>query len=403
MSSDLERRYRSVMMPTYDPLPILPASARGSIVTDIEGRDHVDFAGGVAVTGLGHCHPALVAALKTQADTIWHLSNTFANEPALVLAERLTELTFADRAFFSNSGAEANEAALKLARRHAHVTHGPHKHEIVGIEGSFHGRTFFTVATGGTPTHAAGYGPLPAGIVHTPPNDIEALEAAVSDLTCAVILEPILGQGGVLPLDRAYIAAARDLCDAHDALLIVDEIQCGVGRSGALFVHQQMGITPDILTTAKALGGGFPIGATLATEAVSSVFTPGSHGSTFGGNPLACAVANAVLDEVTRPELLSNVAARHDQLITGLDEIGTETGLFTEVRGAGLLLGIVLAEEYAGRARDVQLAALEAGVMILTAGPRVLRLGPALNLTEAEAEMGLRGLARSARSVTGYH
>ncbi len=384
------------MMPTYGPLPLLPDRARGCDVIDVDGRHYLDLAGGIAVNALGHCHPALVGALTEQAGKLWHLSNVFTNEPALELAERLTSLTFAERVFFANSGAEANEAALKLARRFASDHFGPDKHEIVALDRSFHGRTLFTVAVGGTPAYAEGFGPTPQGIRHVAPNDLAALEEAVGPRTAAVLMEPIVAEGGILPLDEAYVRRARELCDEHDALLIFDEVQTGVGRTGTLYAYQGLGVVPDILTTAKALGGGFPIGAALSTATIASSFVKGTHGSTFGGNPLACAVANAVLNEVVKPELLANVAARSTQLRDGLERIGRETGVFESVRGRGLLLGGVLAEPHRGRSKDLQLAGVPEGVLTLVAGVDVLRITPALNITEAEAELGLERIHRAA-------
>ncbi len=386
------------MMPTYGPLPLLPDHARGCDVVDVDGRHYLDLAGGIAVNALGHCHPALVDALTAQANKLWHLSNVFTNEPALELAETLTSLTFAERVFFANSGAEANEAALKLARRYASDHVGSDKFEIVALDKAFHGRTLFTVAVGGTPAYAEGFGPTPEGIRHVAPNDIAALEGAVGPRTAAVLMEPIVAEGGILPLDEVYVRRARELCDEHGALLIFDEVQTGVGRTGTLYAYQALGVVPDILTTAKALGGGFPIGAALSTAKIAASFVKGTHGSTFGGNPLACAVANAVLSEVTRPDLLANVVARGEQLRDGLERIGNDTGVFESVRGRGLLLGGVMAEPYRGRSKDLQLRCVPEGVLTLVAGVDVLRLTPALNITEAEADLGLERLRAAAEA-----
>lgn len=395
-STELDKRIGAVMMPTYGPLPLLPARAFGCDVEDQDGKHYLDLAGGIAVNALGHCHPVLVEALTTQANKLWHLSNVFANDPALTLAETLVANTFADKVFFSNSGAEANEAALKLARRYAYDHSGPDKHEIIALQKAFHGRTFFTVSTGGTPEYATGFGPLPPGIVHVPPNDIDQMAAAIGPQTAAVILEPIVAEGGIISLDTDYLAAVRDLCDANGALLIFDEVQTGVGRTGTLYAHEQLGVTPDIISSAKALGGGFPIAATLARAEVAASFVKGTHGSTYGGNPLGCAVANAVLGEVTKPELLANVAARSAQLRDGLATIGKDTGIFDEIRGRGLLIGAAMSEEFLGRAKEVQLAAVSKGLLMLIAGPDVCRLTPALNITEAEADLGLERLAVTA-------
>jgi len=278
----------------------------------------------VAVTALGHCHPAMIRALESQARTIWHVSNWFTNEPALRLAKRLVDATFAERVFFCNSGAEANEAALKLARRYANDHFGAAKNRIVSTLNAFHGRTLFTVTAGGQAKYASGFGPSPAGITHLPYNDVAALEAEFAqfgDEICAVILEPMQGEGGMTPGTPEFLQAARRLCDEHDALLILDEIQSGMGRTGALFSYMQKGIVPDILTSAKGLGGGFPIGAMLTTEKVASAFSVGVHGTTYGGNPLACAVAGAVFDVINTTEVLDGVKARHALFMEGLKAI----------------------------------------------------------------------------------
>src|SRR5690606_25694970 len=287
-------------------------------------------------------HPALVQTLTEQAGKLWHISNIFTNEPALRLARKLVDATFAERAFFCNSGAEANEAAFKLARRYAHDTFGSEKYEIVSALNSFHGRTLFTVTVGGQPKYSDGFGPKIEGIKHVPYNDLEALKAVVSDKTCAVVLEPIQGESGVLPADQAYLEGARKLCDEHGALLIFDEVQTGMGRTGELFAYMHYGVTPDILTNAKSLGGGFPIGLMLTTDKVAKHFSVGTHGTTFGGNPLACAVAETVVDIVNTPEVLQGVEDRHERLKAGLLELGERYGVFSQVRGMGLLIGCVL-------------------------------------------------------------
>ncbi|MEZ5341419.1 MAG: aminotransferase class III-fold pyridoxal phosphate-dependent enzyme [Acidimicrobiales bacterium] len=272
----------NVLVPTYAPLPIVPAVAAGSTVTDTEGNSYIDLGAGIAVTALGHNPPVLHAALMAQADRLWHVSNIFANEPAIRLAERLVSVSFADRVFFSNSGAEANEAALKLARRHAYNKGLTDKYEIIALDGAFHGRTLFTVSVGGTAAYKEGFGPPLEGIVHITPNSVDELLAAISERTCAVIVEPIQGEGGVRPLDIEFLQAARAACDANDALLIFDEIQTGAGRTGTLYAYEQMGVVPDVLTTAKGLGGGIPIGATLVAGDAAEALGRGSYGTTFG-------------------------------------------------------------------------------------------------------------------------
>ncbi len=392
--------YERVMVPSYAPASIIPVSGKGSRVRDQQGREYIDMAGGIAVNALGHCHPALVSALTDQAGRLWHLSNGFTNEPALRLAHALCELTFADRVFFANSGAEANEAALKLARRHAWSKAGEGKHGIVSALGSFHGRTLFTVSVGGQEKYLDGFRPAPGGITHVPFNDIAALEAAVSDTTCAVILEPIQGEGGIRPAEREYLQAARRLCDQHDALLIFDEIQTGVGRSGHLYTYMAYGVVPDVLTTAKALGCGFPIGAMLTTASAAECLGVGTHGSTFGGNPLACAVALKALEIINTPEVLAGVQARHQQLRAGLEAINTRHALFREIRGQGLLVGVELIESWHGRAKEFVTATLEEGAMILVAGPDVLRMAPSLIIPESDIDEALNALERAIVRLT---
>ena len=386
--------FDQVMVPCFAPAPFIPVRGEGSRVWDQDGRMYIDFAAGVAVTALGHCHPAMVRAIEEQARAIWHVSNWFTNEPALRLAKRLTDATFAERVFFCNSGAEANEAALKLARRYAHDRHGPHRSRVVSTVNAFHGRTLFTVTAGGQAKYATGFGPNPAGFTHLHYNDVAALEAefaAHGDEICAVILEPMQGEGGMTPGTPEYLQAARRLCSAHGALLILDEIQSGMGRTGALFSYMQKGIVPDILTSAKGLGGGFPIGAMLTTAEVASAFSVGVHGTTYGGNPLACAVAGAVFDVINTTEVLEGVKARHALFMEGLRAINARRPVFRDLRGEGVWIGCELAEAWRGRSMDVMNAAGEAGLLLLVAGPDVVRLAPSLVISLDEI---LEGLAR---------
>jgi len=386
--------FNRLMVPCYAPAPFVPVRGEGSRVWDQEGRMYIDFASGVAVTSLGHCHPAIVKALDAQARTLWHMSNWFTNEPALRLARRFTEATFAERVFFCNSGAEANEAALKLARRYAHDRSGPQRIRVVSALNAFHGRTLFTVTAGGQPKYSSGFGPNPAGITHVRYNDIAALEAefaAHGNEICAVLLEPMQGEGGMTPGTPEYLQAARRLCTAHGALLILDEIQSGMGRTGALFSYMQKGIVPDILTSAKGLGGGFPIGAMLTTADIASAFTVGVHGTTYGGNPLACAVAGAVFDVINTTEVLDGVKARHALFIEGLRAINGRRQVFRDLRGEGVWIGCELTEAWCGKAVDVMTAAGEAGLLVLVAGPDVLRIAPSLVISLDEI---LEGLAR---------
>lgn len=387
------------MVPSYAPAAFVPVRGQGSRVWDQSGRELIDFTGGIAVNVLGHCHPALVAALTQQASTLWHISNVFTNEPTLRLGRKLVEATFAERVFFCNSGAEANEAAFKLARRVAHDRFGPQKHEIIAATNSFHGRTLFTVSVGGQPKYSDGFGPKIQGITHVPYNDLEALKAAISDKTCAVVLEPIQGEGGLIAADPAYLEGARALCDAHSALLVFDEVQTGMGRTGKLFAYMHYGVVPDILSSAKSLGGGFPIAAMLTTDDLAKHFAPGTHGTTYGGNPLACAVGDAVLDIVNTREVLEGVELRHQLFTRRLEVLGKQYGLFDQVRGMGLLLGCVLNDAWKGKAKQVLDAAAAEGLMVLQAGPDVVRFAPSLVVEEADIAEGLERFERALRKL----
>jgi succinylornithine aminotransferase len=386
--------FDEVMVPCYAPAPFIPVRGEGSRVWDQDGRMYIDFSSGVAVTALGHCHPAMIRALTDQAHMLWHVSNWFTNEPALRLAKRLIDNTFAERVFFGNSGAEANEAALKLARRYAHDKFGDRKVRIISTLNSFHGRTLFTVTAGGQPKYASGFGPNPAGFTHLPYNDVDALErefAAHGDEICAVLLEPMQGEGGMTPGTPEFLQAARRLCTEYNALLILDEIQSGMGRTGTLFSYMQKGIVPDILTSAKGLGGGFPIGAMLTTTEIASAFAVGVHGTTYGGNPLACAVAGAVFDVINTTEVLEGVKARHALFIEGLKAINARRRVFCDLRGQGVWIGCELDAPWKGKSMDVVRAAGDAGLMLLVAGPDVVRIAPSLVISLDEI---LEGLAR---------
>lgn len=391
--------FDDVMVPNYNPQQFVPVRGEGSRVWDQDDREYVDFAGGIAVNALGHAHPSLVAALKDQADKLWHLSNTCTNEPALRLAKKLTDATFADKVFFCSSGGEANEAAFKLARKYAYDNFGPEKHEIIAFTQAFHGRTLFTVSVGGQQKYREGFEPVPGGISHVPFNDIEALKAAISDKTCAVVMEPIQGEGGIIPADPEFARAVRELCDEHNALLVYDEVQTGVGRTGHLYAYEGLGVTPDIMTTAKALGGGFPVGAMLCTDKVAPSLGFGTHGSTYGGNPLACAVAEAAIDTINTPEVLSGVADKRAIFVEELEKINAKHPIFKEIRGEGLLIGAELIDAWHGQAAKFLAAARDAGVMILVAGPNVLRMTPSLIIPEADIREGMARLEQAVAHV----
>jgi acetylornithine/N-succinyldiaminopimelate aminotransferase len=400
MTSVTRATFDQVMVPNYAPAAMLPVRGEGARVWDSEGRDYVDFAGGIAVNALGHCHPAMVKAVQEQSTKLWHMANGFTNVPALELAQRLVANTFAERVFFCNSGGEANEAAFKLARKYAQDTFGAHKNEIVATHNSFHGRTLFTVSVGGQPKYWHGFEPLPQGIKHVAYNDLEAMKAVVNDNTCAVVVEPVQGEGGVMPIDPAYLKGLRELCDQHNALLILDEVQTGVGRTGYLYAYMEHGIEPDILTSAKALGGGFPIAAMLTKEKIAKALTVGSHGSTYGGNAMACAVGCAVFDVINSPAVLNGVKERSGWFREMLTKIANQYGVFTQVRGKGLLLGLVLNEQWKGKSKDIVAAAQQNGLLILQAGPDVLRLAPSLIISEAEIKEGMQRFELALQKVT---
>jgi acetylornithine/N-succinyldiaminopimelate aminotransferase len=391
-------------LPVYKPRQLILDHGKGSRVWDIDGRDYIDLAGGIAVCGLGHADPELVAALTEQAGRLWHTSNVFYSEPPVRLAEELVAASrFAERVFLCNSGAEANEAAIKLARKWASAQgRAPDGRTIVTCRGSFHGRTLAAVTATAQPKYQEGYEPLPGGFRHVDFNDLGQLEAAMaSGDVCAVLLEPVQGEGGVMPARDGYLAGVRALCDRHDALLILDEIQCGMGRTGPLFAHWGDGVVPDIVTLAKALGGGMPIGAMLAGPKVAEAMQFGAHGTTFGGNPLAAAVARVVLRRLQSAEIVANVDRQSRALRDGLDALNRELDLFAEVRGRGLMLGAVLAPAYAGRAGEILDRAATEGLLMLQAGPDVLRFVPALNLADDELAEGLARLGRAVRAFAG--
>src|SRR5690554_118763 len=391
--------FDDVMVPNYNPAKMIPVKGEGSRVWDQENREFVDFAGGIAVSCLGHCHPAMVKALTEQGNKLWHLSNVLTNEPAIRLAKKLTDATFAERVYFANSGAEANEAALKLARRWALDKFGESKNQIIAFHKGFHGRTFFTVTVGGQAAYSDGFGPKPGAIEHVVFNDLASLEAVISDNTCAVMIEPLQGEGGVVPGERDFLAGVRALCDKHNALLIFDEVQTGFGRTGSLYAYQQCGVTPDILATAKALGGGFPIGAMLTTAEIAEHLKVGTHGSTYGGNPLACAVSEAVMDVVNTPEVLAGVKHREELFRKALTAINEKYNVFEEVRGQGLLLGAALNDAYKGKARDFLVASADEGLMVLVAGTDVVRFTPSLIVPEGDIAEGMARFEKAVAKV----
>lgn len=394
--------FNELMVPIYAPADFILVRGEGSRVWDQNDKEYIDFAGGIAVNGLGHAHPVALNALTEQAQKLWHLGNGYTNEPVLRLAKQLVANTFADKVFFCNSGAEANEAALKLARKVGLNSGKGHKSKIVAFKNAFHGRTLFTVTAGGQPKYSQDFAPLPQGIEHITFNDIEAARAAIDDETCAVIVEPVQGEGGVINASPEFLQALRQRCDETGALLIFDEVQTGMGRTGVLYAYMNCGVIPDVLTTAKALGAGFPIGAMLTIDKFAQQFAVGDHGTTYGGNPLATAVAGAVFDFINRAEVLEGVQTRHQEFVDGLNKLNEQYQLFEEIRGQGLLLGIALKPEYAGKAKDIAELASEEGVLALVAGPNVVRFTPSLIIPTQDIEEGLKRFGRAlARFIEG--
>lgn len=386
---------RDYYLPIYRPRELVLERGQGARLWDSQGRDYVDFGAGIAVCSLGHCDPDLVDALTTQASKLWHTSNVFYSEPPLRLAQELVAASrFAERAFLCNSGAEANEAAIKLVRRWATAQgRAPDRRVIVTFRGSFHGRTLATVTATAQPKYQEGYEPLPGGFRYVDFNDLDALAVAMAGgEVAAVMLEPVQGEGGVMSAAPGFLAGVRALCDTCDALLVLDEIQCGMGRTGTLFAHWQDEVTPDIVTLAKALGGGFPIGAMLAGPKVAQAMQFGAHGTTFGGNPLAAAVARVALFKLASDDIAANVSRQSHALREGLATLDAPLGLFDQVRGRGLMLGAVLKPAFTGRAGEILDHAAAQGLLLLQAGPDVLRFVPPLNISDEEVADGLARL-----------
>jgi predicted acetylornithine/succinylornithine family transaminase len=377
-AAEMSEKY---LMNTYRRAPVAFASGQGMRLTDVEGKTYLDFVGGIAVSALGHNHPALVQAISTQAARVLHTSNLYVIPEQALAARWLVEHSALDRVFFCNSGAEANEAAIKLARKFASRA-GSGRFEIIVAERSFHGRTLAALAATAQPKYQEGFAPLPVGFIPVPLNDLHALRAAVTPQTCAVLLEPVQGEGGVQAANPEYLQGVRALCDETGLLLILDEIQTGVGRTGRLFAYEHAGIVPDIMTLAKGLGGGVPIGAMLATEAVAQAFHPGDHGSTFGGNPLACAAALAVLTTIERDHLVDNAANVGTYLLQRLHGLADDHPVVAGVRGWGLMVAVDLATE----AALVVDACRARGLLVNAVQPATLRLVPPLIVTPADVD-----------------
>lgn len=381
---DLEQHY---LAGTYARPPFVLDHGQGCWVYDTEGNAYLDCVAGIAVNALGHADPGLAAVLAEQATRLWHVSNLYHTAPHARLAQMLCESSFADKVFFTNSGAEANEGAFKFARKWARDNFGADKHAIVAFTGAFHGRTFAALTATPKEKYQAAFRPLLPGVRIAPFNDLEGTAAVMGDDVCAVIIEPIQGEGGIHPATPEFLAGLRDLCDRHNALLIFDEIQCGLGRTGALWAHQAAGVTPDILTAAKPLAGGLPMGAILLTQRVAEVMHPGDHGSTFAGGPLVAAVAEAVLARVNRPEFLADVAATGAYLKERLEELNSPH--ITEVRGRGLMIGADLDIP----AADVVNAGYRHGLLLVNAGSNTLRFVPPLIISQEEIDLVIERLS----------
>jgi acetylornithine/N-succinyldiaminopimelate aminotransferase len=384
------------ILPTYTRAPLTFVKGEGVWLIEADGRRFLDLGAGIAVNALGHANPALVAALTAQAETLWHVSNLYHIGPQEKLAEMLVAETFADTVFFTNSGTESCELAVKMARKHFFDAGQPERVEILTFSGSFHGRSAAGISAAGSEKMTHGFGPLLPGFRHLPFGNHEALQGAVDDRTAAILVEPIQGEGGIRPLPDVCLKGLRDLCDMNGILLILDEVQCGMGRTGKLFAHEWAGISPDIMMVAKGIGGGFPLGAVLATEPAASGMTVGSHGSTYGGNPLACAVGCAVTEAITAPGFLEDVSARAGQFRQGLEGlVASYPDVFEAVRGTGLMLGLVCKAPNT----EVVKAGYDAQVLMVPAAENVVRLLPPLNITEAEVTEGLARLQATAEHI----
>ncbi len=389
------KTFDEVMFPCYTPMNMVIKKAHGSYVFDNEGNKYVDLTSGIAVNCLGHTPEGVQKVIKKTCKNLIHVSNIFCNEYTLSLAKKLTSLTGYDKVFFVNSGAEANETALKLARRVAFDDYGADKNEIISFVNSFHGRTFFSVTVGGQESYSDGFGPKPAAITHIPYNDIATFEKTISDKTCAVILEPIQGEGGIIKADDAFLVKVRELCDKFHAALIFDEVQTGVARSGTLYAYEQTPVKPDILTSAKGLASGLPIGAVLTYDNFAKHFVPGTHGSTFGGNALACSVGCYVLDKVSDKKFLENVKATSEYIKASIKKLDEKHHVFDDVRGEGLLMGLVLNKKYSGKSGALQKECFKHKLLTLTAHGDVLRLAPALNIKKSVVDEAMKLLDKA--------
>tara|TARA_B100002052_G_C15869515_1_gene593944 strand:+ start:662 stop:1867 length:1206 start_codon:yes stop_codon:yes gene_type:complete len=392
---ELKGIYEQVMMPNYAPADFIPDRALGSKVWDKNNKEYIDLGGGIAVNSLGHSNPILINELNEQANKLWHTSNYLANEPAINLAKKLTDLTFAEKVYFSNSGSEANEAAIKIARKF-HYDRGEKRDELISFENSFHGRSLLNVSLGGSENHKKGFGPLVSGVKHAKYNDINSVESLITNKTAAIIIEPVQGEAGVFEVDKDFLKSLRELCDENETLLIMDEVQSGIGRMGHLFGYMKYDIEPDILTSAKGLGGGIPIGATLTKNDIAPSLSTGTHGSTFGGNPIACAVANKVIQIVSDPTFLNEVQQKEELIMGSLSDIAIKTKTFSDMRSSGLWICCDIKQI---DAFDLLNKCYENGLILVTAGNKALRFAPALNISEDEIQQGLDSLTKALNQI----
>ena len=387
------------LLPNFVRADLSFSHGEGARLWTDDGRTFLDFGAGIATSSLGHGHPHLVAAIAEQAAKVMHVSNLWRIPQAETLAQRLVDNSFADSVFFCNSGAEANEGLIKMMRKAMASSGRAERHRIICFDGAFHGRTLGTLAAGSNPAYRRGFGPVPAGFDHVPLNSMNAVRDAIGPETCGILIEPIQGDGGVRQADRRFLRALRSVCDEYGILLGLDEVQTGMGRTGTLFAHEQAGIAPDVMALAKGIGGGFPLGAVLATEAVAKHLTPGTHGTTFGGNPLACAAGNAVLDVILAPGFLASVQRKADILKAGLTRlVNDHSGVFSEVRGDGLLLGL----RCVGPQAEILAACAAEGLLALPASENVLRLAPPLVISDDDCDQALRKLRRVCGSSRGF-
>lgn len=388
------------VMPTYARYDVALERGEGVFVYGTDGKRYLDFGAGIAVASLGHCHPHLVDALKAQAETLWHVSNLYHIPGQERLAERLVANSFADAVFFNNSGGEAVEMGFKMMRKHHAQAGRPERYRIISVEGAFHGRSLACIAAGRQEKHTAGFGPLVDGFDQVAFGNLNEMRAAITPETAGIVIEPVQGEGGIRPVDPAYLKALRETADEFGLLLMFDEVQTGIGRTGKLFAYEHAGVAPDVLASAKGLGGGFPLGACLATEAVAAAMTAGSHGSTFGGNPLAMAVGNAVLDVILEDGFLDHVSSVAAHLRAGLEKlVARRADVFADVRGLGLMLGIKCKTD--GQNGEVVKAAMSRGLLTVPAGDNVVRLVPPLIITAEDADQALAILDAAAGALIG--